>query len=98
MTIYLATLIVADQGHMGDFDFAWWWIPMMVGMALFWGLVIVGIVWLIRSGGGSSAEKKMSAVEVLERRFAEGDLTVEEYRERRAVLTGRPDARPLAQE
>jgi hypothetical protein len=28
----------------------------------------------------------------LERRLAEGDLTVEEYRERRAVLTGRPDA------
>ena len=32
----------------------------------------------------------MSAIEVLERRLAEGDLTVEEYRERRALLTGGP--------
>ncbi len=89
--IYSAALILADQGHMFD-DFAWWMIPMMVGMILFWGLVIVGIVWLVRGSLGPRDDGKMSAVELLERRLAEGDLTVEEYRERRAVLTGRPDA------
>jgi uncharacterized membrane protein len=36
----------------------------------------------------------MSAAEVLERRFAEGELTAEEYRERRAVLE---DSRPSDQ-
>ncbi len=65
---------------------------MMLGMILFLGLVILGIVWLVRGGLGPREDSKLSAVELLERRLAEGDLTVEEYRERRAVLTGRPDA------
>jgi putative membrane protein len=92
MTDYTAALILADQGHMFDDFGGGWWIPMMVGMILFWGLVIVGIVWLVRGSRGPREDKKVSAVELLERRLAEGDLTVEEYRERRAVLTGRPDA------
>ena len=92
MTIYAAALIVADHGHTHGFDFQWWMPAMMAGMLLFWGLVIVGIVWLVRGGLRLREDKKTSAIEVLERRFAEGDLTVEEYRERRAVLTGRPDA------
>jgi hypothetical protein len=32
----------------------------------------------------------MSAADVLERRFAEGELSADEYRERRAVLTEQP--------
>jgi putative membrane protein len=91
MMIYSAALVLADQGHMAGSDFQWWWLPMMGGMILFWGLVIVGIVWLVRGGLGPREDKKVSAVELLERRLAEGDLTVEEYRQRRGVLTGRPD-------
>jgi putative membrane protein len=94
MTIYSAALILADQGHMDGF--AWWMIPMMVammvGMILFLGLVILGVIWLVRGGLGPREDKKVNAVELLERRLAEGDLTVEEYRERRAVLAGPPDA------
>jgi putative membrane protein len=69
----------------------------MVGMILFWGLVILGVVWLVRGGlGPREGSRRMSPgpLDVLERRLAEGELTVEEYRERRAVLTGRPDADP----
>ena len=28
-----------------------WWILMAIGMVLFWGLVIFGVVWLVRSLG-----------------------------------------------
>jgi putative membrane protein len=54
---------------------------------LFWVLLIVGIVFLVRgrdapwTGGG-----RETAIDVLERRFAEGEMSLEEYRERRAVL------------
>jgi putative membrane protein len=54
---------------------------------LFWVLLIVGIVLLVRgrpapwTGGGGE-----TAIDVLERRFAEGEMSLEEYRERRAVL------------
>ena len=75
-------------------DVGWgWMVLMMAVMVLFWGAVIFGIVWLIRSvaGGGStpsgrtSADRE-SAVQILERRFAEGALTLEDYRARRDVL------------
>jgi uncharacterized membrane protein len=35
-------------------------------------------------------ESRPDALQILERRLAEGDITVEEYRERRAALTGPP--------
>ena len=75
-------------------DVGWGWMAlMMVVMVLFWGAVIAGIVWLIRSvaGGGpapvlESPVGRETAVDILDRRFAEGALTVEDYRARRAVL------------
>ncbi len=71
----------------------WGWMPlMMIPMMLFWGAVIFGIFWLIRgtargeSPSGETPVNKESPVEILERRFAEGAITAEEYRARRAVL------------
>ena len=90
-----ATLLLADSefgGHMGDWG-AGWWILMAFMMVAFWGLVIVGIVWLIRSvGWGHHDDKGASAVELLDRRLASGEISPEEYRERRAVLRGEPGA------
>ena len=84
-------------------DVGWGWMALMMAvMVLFWGAVIFGIVWLVRSvsGGGPapSGETPVSretAVEILERRFAEGALTLEDYRARREVLvndTAEPNA------
>jgi putative membrane protein len=59
---------------------------------LFWGAIILGAVWLIRGiarGGSAPADKvapRESPVEILERRFAEGEITEEDYRARREVL------------
>jgi len=69
-----------------------WWIVMMVLMVLFWGAIIFGVVWLIRGvtrGGPAPGERlvsRESPVEILERRFAEGEITAEDYRARREVL------------
>jgi putative membrane protein len=62
---------------------------------LLWILLIVGIVLLVRSrserspwtGGG-----RETAIDVLDRRFAEGELSLEQYRERRSVLEESADA------
>lgn len=62
------------------------WILMVVGMVLFWGLLILGLVWLVRSFGEGGSRRTLDAREVLERRLAEGDISVEEYRERREAL------------
>jgi uncharacterized membrane protein len=93
MTIYSVALILAN-GQGGGLG---WWIPLVVvGMILFCVLMMGGRRRMMCMHGdhevGSGEEEKTSAVEVLERRLAEGDLTVEEYRERRDLLAGRPDA------
>jgi putative membrane protein len=63
-----------------------WWIPFG---PLFWLLVIVGIFLLVRARSGAppwTGTGEQTGIDVLERRFAEGELSLEQYRERRSVL------------
>ena len=60
---------------------------MMLGMVFFWGAIIVGIVWLARGGfDGRREERRETPTEILDRRFAEGTITAEDYNERRKVI------------
>ena len=75
--------------HNGNGD---WWIVGVALMMLFMG----GMMWMMMRGmgGGSSAPPerpaiKESAVEILDRRFAEGELSSEDYRARRELLVNR---------
>jgi len=73
-------------GMMGGFG--WGWLPLLV--IVFWGLVIWGIVAAVRStsshrcGHTSTTE---SALEVLKRRYAQGEIKKKEYEEKRRDLT-----------
>lgn len=83
------SLPVADfSGHMdGD---GGWWVLMALGMILFWGLVITGIVWLVRElGSHRHSAAAPNPLAVLDHRLADGTITPEEYRQRRAILTGK---------
>jgi uncharacterized membrane protein len=55
---------------------------------LFWLLIIImGIVFLVRRRGGPwTGGGRETAIDVLERRFAEGELSAKQYHERRLVL------------
>jgi putative membrane protein len=67
-----------------------WWI---LSGPLFWLLLIVGIVLLARRRGEDppwARGSRETGIDVLERRFAEGELTLEQYRERRSVLEEKP--------
>jgi putative membrane protein len=76
--------VLADWHHDGP---GWW----IVFVPLFWILVIGGIVLLLRSRGPwgppQFAGHRETALEVLERRYAQGEIGLEEYQERRAVLS-----------
>ena len=86
----LSDLIVFAQGYDWDHHDGGW-IVMGFGMLFFWVLVIVLVAWLVRTwapghhGPGPSAE---TALDVLDRRLAEGGISVEEYEERRRFLAG----------
>lgn len=91
--IALSSLLLAQgdfDGHM-DWD-GGWWILMAIGMVLFWGLVIFGIVWIVRELGSRREHQGRSdrgdPLAILDRRLAEGTISAEEYRERRAILSG----------
>jgi putative membrane protein len=82
-------LVLADTdwNHMGGGA----WFLMGLGMIIFWGLVIFGVVWLARTDNrpaGSGRGGEPTALDVLDRKLAEGAISVEDYRERRRLLTG----------
>ena len=76
-------------GMHGDIG-AGWWIVMVIAMLIFWGVVIVAGAWLLRRAfDGWQRPRKESPIDVLERRLAEGALSVEDYHERREILAKR---------
>ena len=56
-------------------------------MMAWWVLLVVGVVWLIRSlADRRDTPAQSSARRILDERFASGELSAEEYEERRRVL------------
>ena len=76
----------------------WWnngvgwgsWVVMTLAMVAFWGLVIVGIVALFRDGGRDDrlehSRRGRSPEQILDERFARGEIDLDEYHARRSVL------------
>jgi putative membrane protein len=86
MTILaLITLPLADSDGWGMHGAGW--APMMIGMVLFWGAIILGVVWLVRNTTNQHRERhQQTAVEILDRRFAEGAISLDDYHQRMNVL------------
>jgi putative membrane protein len=87
------TVPLADTWMHGGWGWGWMSV-MMVMMVLFWGAVVFGAVWLIRGAAWdrSVSERRVgseSPTEILDRRFAEGEIEEEDYRARREVLADR---------
>lgn len=75
----------------GMHDGGGWGPAMWIGILLFWVAAIVLVVWLIRGGlAHTGAHRRESALDVLDRSLADGTISPDGYRERRALLTGEP--------
>ena len=86
--------------HMNDLGWGWW-VLMSVGMVAFWALIIYGVVWLSRRAPAApetpapqSPAASESPQQVLKRRLAVGELSVDEYDRLRAVLDDEPAKHP----
>lgn len=59
-------------------------------MLAFWGALIVGAVWLVRALGRDTDEPPRgageSALDILKRRYAAGEITQDEYEQMRRTL------------
>ena len=72
----------------GMMGFGWGWF-MPVFMIIFWGLIIWGIVALVRgvgAPGSADSLKGDSALDILKRRYARGEIGKEEFESRKKDL------------
>lgn len=79
------------NGHGNGLD-GWGYALMTVSMVLFWGLVIYGVVAMVRYLGRQdrAIATRPTPEQVLAERFAHGQIDEKEYRERLDALRGGP--------
>ena len=71
-------------------DGAGWggWLVMTIAMIAFWAMVIVAVVVLFRGSrsGGEEFSPRQDPMDILDQRFARGEIDEDEYHARSAVL------------
>jgi putative membrane protein len=99
--VVLTTWIVTGNAWAQERPYEWgwgmhpmWWVGgvwgvgMMLMMLVFWGLVIAGIVvlirWLVRQGGGAGSD---TALDILRQRYARGEINKEEFEAKKRDLS-----------
>jgi putative membrane protein len=68
------------------------WTAMGLTMLLFWGLIVAGVVAVVRSSRPAPNDARGGwgdALRLLDERFARGEIDEEDYRRRRELLAGR---------
>jgi putative membrane protein len=89
MTVPAVAQTYGDHPHMG----AWGWGGMIFGpimMIVFIALIVGAVVLVLRwmgLGGSPAARGEKNARDVLDERFARGEIDKDEYEERRQVLS-----------
>ncbi|HET9125255.1 MAG TPA: SHOCT domain-containing protein [Solirubrobacteraceae bacterium] len=72
-----------------------WEFLMVIGMVLIWALVLYAFIGLVRGAGDRRSEPSApdgtaeTPLQILDRRLASGDITIEEYQARRDALEHR---------
>lgn len=88
-------LMHSDWGfHMMDFGHMWspGFLVWVVLMIIFWGLVIIGSVFLIKwIVQENNSSEKNDPMKILDKKFARGEIDEEEYEKRRDKLEGTGD-------
>ncbi len=67
-------------------DGGWGALWMILGMVIFWAALVMVVFLLVRSGDRGRSDDQPNAVEMLRRRFANGEIPKEEYEDRLRTL------------
>ncbi len=69
----------------------WWWLLASVGILVVWTFVLFAVIVAVpRLQVRATAPQPDAPLTILERRYAQGDLTHDEFEERRRHLHGSP--------
>jgi putative membrane protein len=65
-----------------------WWGMGWIFMIVFWGLIIVGLIFLIRSliRATKTSKGEESALDILKKRYARGEMNKEEFEQKKKDL------------
>lgn len=74
--------------HIGD----WWFLGMHMFWWLFWILLIIGLVSLFTPVPKREAKQRATPLNLLQRRYAAGEISTEEYEQRPGVPSERRTA------
>jgi putative membrane protein len=75
-----------------DGGYGWWWAFGALHMLLYWGVLILAIVLLVkwlfgRPGGGPQGRHRgRTALDILKERYARGEIDKQEYEEKKRDL------------
>lgn len=73
--------------HVGS----WWFLGMHVFWWIFWAaLLIWAYRWVISVLKRQDSPKRETSLELLQRRYAAGEMSTQEFEERKARLSGAP--------
>lgn len=83
------------EGWWMDHGMMYWgagWLMMMIFMIIFWILVVIALVYFIRwmigqKRTGFAQKPEDTALEILKRRYARGDIGKEEFEEKKRDLS-----------
>jgi len=81
-------LLFSGGGMMGSFGMGFGMGFGVIIMVLFWGAIIWLVISLINAGTKKSEETLDSALDILKKRYARGEVTKEQYLEMEKELTG----------
>jgi putative membrane protein len=70
-------------------DYGWGMGFGLLLMIVFWTIIILGIVYLVKFiAGGKKEDKGETALDILKKRYAKGEISKEEFEEKKNYLTG----------
>ena len=66
-------------------DYGWGMGFGWIFMILFWALVILGVIYLVKllAGGSKVSKSNESAIDILKKRYAKGEISKEEFEDRK---------------